>query len=253
MVPEIEAIASDRRSGAMDLAGRAALALSQLPRKEAIEALACLRSAHPAMAPFAHLAQMCAEAADTRRACLEFLDRVDNADVRIAEHAVAMLPLGATVMTLSFSRTVLAALRCSGPRTRVIVCESRPLCEGVELARQLAEPGREVTLIADAAAALFLKDAQAVLTGADTVTPEAIVNKTGTHALALAAREYHVPVWALASELKWGAPPPPDRDRDPREIVPDPPPGVHVRNIYFESTPIELFTGIVTERGAMRL
>ncbi len=38
----------------------------------------------------------------------------------------------------------------SGMKLRAIVCESRPLCEGVSLAAQWAEAGVEVTLITDA-------------------------------------------------------------------------------------------------------
>lgn len=38
----------------------------------------------------------------------------------------------------------------SGMKLHAIVCESRPLCEGVSLAAQWAEAGVEVTLITDA-------------------------------------------------------------------------------------------------------
>jgi translation initiation factor 2B subunit (eIF-2B alpha/beta/delta family) len=38
---------------------------------------------------------------------------------------------------------------------------------------------------------------------------------------------------------------------DPAEILPEAPPGIAVRNPYFESTPAPLIRGIVSERGVL--
>jgi hypothetical protein len=89
-----------------------------------------------------------------------------------------------------------------GPGLSVIVCESRPLCEGVTLARRLAAAGLDVTLVTDAQAGVFVREADAVLLGADAVTPQGVVNKAGSLLLALAARAAGVPVLAVATTLK---------------------------------------------------
>jgi translation initiation factor 2B subunit (eIF-2B alpha/beta/delta family) len=89
-----------------------------------------------------------------------------------------------------------------GPGLSVIVCESRPLCEGVAMARRLAAAGIDVTLITDAQAGVFVEQSDVVLLGADAVTPDGIVNKVGSRLLALAARAAGVPVVAVTECLK---------------------------------------------------
>jgi len=51
-------------------------------------------------------------------------------------------------------------------------------------------------------AALFVGQADVVLVGADAITEQGAVNKTGTHLLALAARAAGVPMYAVADSGK---------------------------------------------------
>jgi hypothetical protein len=89
-----------------------------------------------------------------------------------------------------------------GPGLSVIVCESRPLCEGVAMAQRLAAAGLHVALITDAQAGVFVEEADVVLLGADAVTPAGVVNKVGSKLLALAAKAAGVPVVAVTDSLK---------------------------------------------------
>lgn len=57
------------------------------------------------------------------------------------------------------------------------VCESRPLFEGVRLAKQLQRSGACVTVITDAQAGLFMDNADCVIVGADAITEQGVVNK----------------------------------------------------------------------------
>ncbi|KAF8071226.1 SAD2 [Scenedesmus sp. PABB004] len=84
----------------------------------------------------------------------------------------------------------------------VVVCEARPLCEGVSMARRLAAAGLAVTLITDAQAGAFMDEVDLVLLGADGVTPGGVVNKVGSRLLALAAKASGVPVVAVTDSLK---------------------------------------------------
>jgi translation initiation factor eIF-2B subunit delta len=144
------------------------------------------------------------------------------------------------------------------------------LFEGVALAERLRRAGAAVTVITDAQAALFAARSDAVLVGADAVNDGGVVNKVGTHAAALAARAAGVPVYAVADTFKLS----PGRvaavaagglrDADEEEekatgevaaawrgalgIAGD---DLPTRNVYFESTPLALFAGIVTERGVL--
>jgi hypothetical protein len=59
----------------------------------------------------------------------------------------------------------------------------------------------------------------------------------------------------IADRQKWlaSAAELPDLTRSKRgeEVCPEPPKGVTIRNVYFESTPLELFEGITGENGLL--
>jgi translation initiation factor 2B subunit (eIF-2B alpha/beta/delta family) len=91
-----------------------------------------------------------------------------------------------------------------------------------------------------------------VLVGADTVLSSgAVVNKVGTHLLALGARQHRIPCYAAAScdkvsfdtnaLLEVGSP-----DRVYRGDAP-----VEVFSPLFELTPGKLLSGIITEDGVL--
>lgn len=84
----------------------------------------------------------------------------------------------------------------------VYICESRPLCEGVIMARQLAAAGLDITLITDAQACVFIDQVDIVMFGADAVCPGGVVNKVGSKLLALAGRAAGVPVVAVTDSMK---------------------------------------------------
>ncbi len=149
----------------------------------------------------------------------------------------------------------LVEARRAGKQFKVVATESRPMFEGRKLANELSTDGIHVTVIADAAASLFIESVELILVGADRITPQHLVNKVGTKMIALAARERGVPIYAVCDTSKFvGVDYFEDtiRDqRDPRELWPDAPEGVAVQNRYFEPIPLVFFTGFVTERGAL--
>lgn len=148
--------------------------------------------------------------------------------------------------------TTLAQERANQEPLRVIVSESWPGGEGVALARALAGAGARVTLIADAAAAAFIEQATLVIVGADSVRADgSVVNKVGTHTLALVARSAGKPCYALAERLKItpASYPLVIEEMRPDELLPAPTAGVTPRNVYFDVTPPRLMTSVVTENG----
>ncbi len=132
-----------------------------------------------------------------RRATLQ--DSVDKVGQRMAEARQALgsqvadrlLAGGGTVMTLSYSSSVINGFRVASQQHHAnsaqqggaispltaIVCESRPLLEGLKTAKQLIEAGVSTTVITDAQAALFVPQANVVIIGADCITQEGAVNK----------------------------------------------------------------------------
>lgn len=279
----IRGIASDNASGAAEILRRAGAALELLnARSSGLEAIdveaaqravlaACtaLALAQPDMSPLVLLASKALGAArietDARQAlqaaqdaALNFIETAERAAHSAAMEAAALICEGGTVLTHSRSSTVLAALVEAKARRRafsVVATESRPMLEGRTLAAALAAQCVSVALIADAAASLAMDHVDMVLIGADKVTPMSLVNKIGTRMIALAARERGLPVFSICDSSKFirenyfsrAA-----RDsNDPAELWPDAPRGVDVVNRYFEPTPLDCFTGIITEDGVL--
>lgn len=274
-------IASDNRSGAAEILARAVEVFSLLAAHDrekhatveracrpVLEICAALVQAQPDMAPLANLASRVAVAtaaatsADAvvniaREAAIDFRNRAARAVADTTRHAADLIAEGATLLTHSRSSTVLAAFitaRRQGRRFSVIATESRPLFEGRQLARELAAEGIEVTLIADAAAAVVMGRVDFVLVGADKITPDAVINKIGTTMIALAARERGIRIYAACDTSKFIRSPGltfTEESRRPDELWPDAPDKIKVLNRYFEPTPLGLFTAIITEDGAV--
>ncbi len=179
-----------------------------------------------------------------------------NSNDRISQHVRALFPKGGVMMTNSYSATVYASLRSlaeGGAEVRTIVVESRPVREGVQLARALGEVGIASTLIVDAGVASFVPRADAVLVGCDALCPDYFVNKLGTLALVVCANQFKVPAYLLSSTHKMlnASMLPEEEPPKPAEEVAAPMQGVTVENVYYERVPLSLVRGIVTESGVL--
>jgi eIF-2B alpha/beta/delta-like uncharacterized protein len=162
-----------------------------------------------------------------------------------------------TVFTHSYSSTVVNAILESGRKNlNIIVTESRPLNEGVKTAKRLVQE-YNVTLITDAQAGYFMNNADIVLMGADSVLSDgSLINKVGTYLIALAAQKQKVPVYALCQTNKFHIKSCNEgaielEEKESHEVISENIPNVSVRNIYFEITPAELISGIITEEGIL--
>jgi translation initiation factor 2B subunit (eIF-2B alpha/beta/delta family) len=91
------------------------------------------------------------------------------------------------------------------------------------------------------------------LVGADAVLADgSIVNKVGTRLLGLACARAGTPLYAAADRFKISsATTLPLEAKAPGEVWPDAPPGVAVRNIYFDRTEADLVKGIATDSGLL--
>jgi translation initiation factor 2B subunit (eIF-2B alpha/beta/delta family) len=161
--------------------------------------------------------------------CTRAIECAAEARAELARHGAALIEDGAVVATVSSSEAVgavLAAAAAAGRVPRVVA--------------------------ADAALPGLVGRASIAMVGADSVSETDFVNKIGTYPLALAAREAGIPLFVAAPldrfipEAIRGRT---GRLRDGAEILDSPPPGVVVENRYFETTPLSLVSGIVTEEG----
>ncbi len=258
----IDEIRNDRASGAIKQTLRAAKLLvecAEYAPADLPEFASTLIAAQPATGPLYNLATVAMRSPDVAAACREFVESMEHNTARVAEKAAALVSDGTTVMTHSFSSTMLTVFReasWQGKRFAVVCPESRPICEGVAMAASLGMAGIAASVIADAAIYRMLPEVQLVLVGADALSPRGIFNKTGTALLALAARELRVPVYALCSSDKFLPPsydPPPETRKDPCELLERELPHVTVVNYHFDVTPLDYFSGIVTEDGTLTL
>lgn len=261
----IESLRLDRTGGAAEIAIRAAHGFEGLARQpgfsEAVrtEVARALARAQPAMAPLVHLANrvLSAPLGEAAAVCHSFGESLQRATEVIGSLVAGRIEDGMPVMTHSYSSTVLEALlatKRAGRRFQVICTEARPMREGVTLARKLAAEGIPVKLIVDAAACSFVPQVRLVLVGADAISAQGLLNKTGTAALALAAKGLGIDIYSLTSTAKLvpaGYQAPDQELRPPAEILEEPPPNVVPVNYYFDLTPLEHLSGVITEVGIL--
>jgi translation initiation factor 2B subunit (eIF-2B alpha/beta/delta family) len=271
----IRDLAADNRSGAAEILSRAANVFELLAEAAGggeatlVAAVgAALLKAQPDMAPVTNLVARVRAAADStasradalRHGSLtarEFVAWALRAAQAAAEHAASLIVGGSRVLTHSRSSTVMNAFgiaRRQGRTFNLFVTESRPMMEGRSVAVEAAGLGIPVTLIADAASALVMDGIDLVIVGADKVTSRGVVNKIGTRLVALSARERCRPVYAVCDTSKFESSEHSTSSgdlgrRDPDELWTGAPEHVRVRNFYFEETPLDLLTAIVTEDG----
>jgi len=169
-------------------------------------------------------------------------------------HAADFLKDPVKVLTFSWSSNVQDTLvQAASKLRRVYVGEARPLCEGQQLARLLAERGIATTLVTDAAMGWALGRVDLCLVGADGVLQDgSLVNKTGSLLLALAANRHRTPFYSICETFKYhvGAVPYETEQKAPEQVC-EPISGVKISNLCFETVPAELVQGYITELGVV--
>lgn len=275
---QVAEIAADRSHGASELARRALQIVVTAAREETVEDAGAMRNllhcladaliaARPSMAPVYNLMARWREElvqidepdlAQIRQQAANSAERIvrqsEQAVAAIGERGAQLVKPGQTIITHSFSSTVLAILeKQRQQQIRVIASESRPLCEGYKLAEQLSAWAIPTTLITDAQLGLFVPEADVALVGADSLLVDgSVVNKAGTYLLALAAQAHDVPFYVCCESFKQRSedmPPLELETLDPAELGAPGYPYVTVKNIYFEITPAHLITNWIHEQS----
>jgi ribose 1,5-bisphosphate isomerase len=281
----IDEIRNDKVHGASELARQAAGVMEHAAERSWAESVDLfllgleevgreLMSARPAMAPVFNIVSRLLDAISeetiereldsTRQLAIlkadELIEGSLLAVAQIAGHTARLVADGETVMTHSYSSTVVAALKEAFTEhdIGVIATRSGPGRTGERIAKQLGLYGVPVTFIDDAAMGLYMSTVSKVIVGSDRVCADGkVVNGIGTYQLALAAKAADIPFYVLCEMLKFdprleGE----EVDLEEKELseVVEPgrlPPAVGVKNPYFDITPAELVAGIVTENGLL--
>jgi len=252
----VAAIASDLESGASELTVRALEVFEVLlpvdPSAKALEELAGkLAAAQPNMASVRNVAHLCARlvagSANPLAALREIRRELSGAHERIARNALEAIPGKPTVVTLSRSLAVTAILKSLQSRRRlaqVFVLESKPGREGRRSVAELTAGGIPAKLVADDLGTSLVRRCDVVLTGADTVLLDgSLVNKVGTHDLALAAEAAGKPFYSACETLKI------DSLRTAQTFAPPEPTTDVGGEVYFDLTPAQFVTAFITDKG----
>jgi ribose 1,5-bisphosphate isomerase len=188
----------------------------------------------------------------------EILTRIKKDKEKLSEYGAKHIPRNALVITHCHSSTatsILIKAKKMKKKFEVVACETRPRYQGRKTAKELAEAGIDTTLVVDGAANLFMKKADLVLVGADSITARGdLINKVGTSMIAHIARMHDVSFYSAAEVLKFSpftiyGEREEIEERDPREVWKKPPKKVKIRNPAFDVTPSSYITGFVTELG----
>ncbi len=266
----IQAIASNRRSGASTIARNVLDALDALlastesrPALEEVrEAARRISAFQPAMSLVHNVVNLFVglveSGQDPGAVLAEIRSELDSIRERVARTFLKIAPDSAEVITVSFSENVLACIKKAHEQhriARVHVMESRPLLEGRTLASALSDAGIPTSLVPDALGPGLMNRATYALVGADSVLRDgSVVNKIGTYALALGAADQGKPTYVACETLKFdpryeAASWPGSPSREGQEVWDHPAPNIDVTNRYFEITPGRLIRTFVTERG----
>jgi len=276
-------VQSDSQSGATEITQKAARCLIAFSEQGQPNAATCREElvwlgqavidAHPMMSSLFNLVNRVflesesARRSDSVEAILRavrdsaqsFLESTQTALATIARNGQKLLAPHSTVMTHSSSSTVAGILReasLQGKSIRAIATESRPFCEGRELARNLGQQGIPTQVVLDAAAALYVRKADLVIVGVDRIAEDSFLNKAGTLALAMAARQEKVPFYVAcetnkflpAAVVSMGDALQGSEQRAQEEWM-------NVELVYslFEEIPNKWLTGVITEKGILSM
>jgi len=188
----------------------------------------------------------------------DMLKRMDDDTKKLAAYGSRLIPEDALVLTHCHSSTTTMIMREAkkqGKKFSVVCFETRPRYQGRVTAAELAKAGIDVTLAVDGAMNLFMKKADIVIVGADSITSRGdLINKIGTCTLAHIARMNDVSFYSAAELFKYSpmtifGTREKIEERDPKEVWDKAPRGVKVRNPAFEATAAKYINGYITEAG----
>lgn len=189
------------------------------------------------------------------------LEKLDEIVAELKDHVEAITANGSKIianfnkiLTYSNSSVITKLFEKASLQKRkfeVFCLKSDPPGEGVILAENLTEMGLKTTLVADTQAGIVMDEINIVLVGADRLYETGFVNKSGTLAVCLLAKQFNVPVYLVAETtkiLKESERSIKSTERDVREVY-EKDNEITVINSYYEKIPLNLISKVVCEEG----
>jgi len=191
-------------------------------------------------------------------AAQQFLKNLEESKEKIAEIGARRIRDNSVIFTHCHSSTVTYLLKKAkeeGKSFEVVCTETRPFFQGRITAKEMVELGIKTTLIVDSAARFIMNQVDLAIVGADAITSEGnVINKIGTSAMALIAKEARTPFYAVSELLKFD---PATmygdyekiEERSSDEIWKNAPKKLIIRNPAFDVTRRDFIHGIICEEG----
>ncbi|MFH1520148.1 MAG: S-methyl-5-thioribose-1-phosphate isomerase [Candidatus Micrarchaeota archaeon] len=190
----------------------------------------------------------------------QMINKMELDAKRLAQYGAKLIPDDALVLTYCHSSTttrILIEAKRMRKKFSVVAFETRPRFQGRITAAELAKAGIDVTLTVDGAMYLFMKKADIVIVGADSITSRGdLINKIGTATIAHIAKMNDVSFYSAAELSKYSAMTifgtrEKIEERNSKEVWEKPPKGVTIRNPAFEATAAKYINGYITEIGVI--
>lgn len=180
---------------------------------------------------------------------------------QIIENGVELLKDKSIILTHCHSSNVeniLKKIHLLKPNLKVFATHTEPRHQGEITARNLAAAGVDVTLIIDSEASFLVsqeddQSIDAVLIGADALLPDSsVINKVGSYGISLSAHNAQIPLYVVASLLKFAPNGIEIEERNEKEVWVNPPAGVKILNPAFDRVPSDFITALITESGIIK-
>ncbi len=187
-----------------------------------------------------------------------YLMRVGEDKKKLLSYGAKLVPKGALVITHCHSSTVTGILmKAKGKNIKVIACETRPRYQGRITAKELADAGIDTTLVVDGAMNMYMKKADLVMVGADSITSRGdLINKVGTSTLAHIAKMHDTSFYSAAELSKYSTMTfygvrEKIEQRNPKEVWEKPSRKVKISNPAFDVTSAKYINAYITETGVI--
>jgi len=195
---------------------------------------------------------------------LDYKTKWENAGEEAGKKFIEEINLkGKTVLLHSNSSSIhslFSELAASHIFPTIFQTSSGPVNEGKIQVEYLSKLGFNIKFIHESAAGKFIDKIDVVVFGADLITEDKFLNKTGTFLISLLFKHYNKPVYVisdsrkilntqkLSEEIKSGLLT--ENEKSKEELWENPPKNVKPLNYYFEFTPNNLVTKFFTEKGS---
>ncbi|XP_059618962.1 translation initiation factor eIF-2B subunit delta isoform X2 [Phlebotomus argentipes] len=192
-------------------------------------------------------------------------DQLDKADLAITWAVQEKIADGDVILTFGGSSLVKQILKEAHNRSkkfRVIVADAGPLHEGRDMMRKLTDLGIDCTCVLITAVTFIMQDVTKVLLGANSLLANGyVMSRAGTAQIALVAKSHNVPVLVCCETHKFSERVQTDafvynEIGSPDDLVPPEKTGLQnwranpyltPLHLYYDITPPELVTAVVTE------